>query len=88
MTLAPRALHGVVERVFRRRDGDVGSHPVIYDLRVAADIGDDRHAAGEHRFDQHDRQPLAARGKNQSVLTAPDCGDVVHEASEGHVGEA
>src|SRR5437762_14015212 len=42
VTLAPRALHGVVERVFRRRDGDVGSHSVIDDLRVAADIGDDR----------------------------------------------
>src|SRR5438270_6905497 len=88
MALVPRAFHRVIERVFRRRRGDVAGGAVVDDLRVAAGIGDDRHAAGQHRFDQHDRQSFAARRQDQAVVSAPDRGDIVDEAGECHVGEA
>jgi len=88
VALVPGTLHRVVERIFRRRGGDVAGRSIVDDLGVAADVGHDRHAAGQHRFDQHDRQPLAARRQDQAVVTAPDRGDVAHEAREGHVGEA
>src|SRR5437868_6440363 len=47
VALVPSALHRLVERVFGGRGGDVAGDAVVDDLRVAADVRHDRHAAGE-----------------------------------------
>src|SRR5207237_6774576 len=45
-------------------------------------------ATGQHRFEQRDRQSLAARREDQAVVAAPDRRDVAHEACECHAGES
>ena len=52
------------------------------DVRVAADVGDDRTESGAHRLEQADRGALAARGEREQRERAMEIMDVVSPAQK------
>ena len=72
----------------RRRRGDEARSIVVDQLGDAADVGDDRQPAAQHRLDHRQRIALEPRGQNQRVMVAPHRFDVVGEAAELHLPSA